>query len=142
MLDIPEQEMSEVNYQPLSYPLHGPKSIAFLPTSGILQKEVLSSVIQFKYTIILCGNNPNIFRHTSVELLFVITTPLRIGLLGIIYTPLLGTTSESIETSFNVTIFDFLFTMRLIVKLQRLIFVILEPSKAGKNLINGSLCII
>ena len=104
----------------------------------ILQKYIYI-VIKFNYTTTLYYKNLSLFLQPIVELLYLLTTSLRIGILGILCTPILDLINVFIYTSFNVTIFDFFFLLRVIFKLQRLIFIIIGSPRADNKTISGSL---
>ena len=102
-----EKEMSGVIFQPSYYPQHIFEGITLFPTSVRLNKEVLYIDVKFNYTTRLCCNSLSLSWYTSVELIYVITISLSIGVLVILCTPLLEIISEFIYTSANVTFFCF-----------------------------------
>ena len=140
LVDTSDQEMYGLIYQPSSYPQHVLEVITILTTVGRLHKKVLSSGIKINYTTRIYYNNISLFWYTSFEPLSVITISLSIGIIWILCTPLLEPISDFIYTSVYITIFDFWFSLRVMVKLQRLNFIILGYTRAGNKFTSGSLC--
>ena len=134
-----DQSSSILRFQLSYYPQRVLEGIILLPTDVSFHKEVLSSG-KFSTTPSVSVVFTLVYLYPSVELLSVITISLSMGLLWIIFTPLLEIISECVYISINVTIYSFWFTLRIIFKIKRPVFIILKSPRAGNNLINRSLC--
>ena len=126
----PEQLFSGVIFQPSYYSQHVLEGITIFPTSGRFHKEVIYGGI----------NSLLLFWYPIVELVSVITISISIWFLWIISTPLLELFSDIFYISVNIIIYYIWFSLRVVVKLQIFIFVVIRPPRAVNNLINRSLC--
>ena len=124
----PELAFSGVNFQPLSY------------CGERLHKELLSSGIKFDYIIRICCNNLSLFQYLSYELLYVVTISLSIWTIHFSHTILGAHQWVDFYLSVNTIIPSLWLTLRVIVKLQIFVFIILLSPSADNNLINISLC--
>ena len=132
-------EISEIIFQPPSYPQHGLESTTLFPTVKRLHNEVLSNVNKFNYTIRFYCNNLSLFWYTSVELLSVITISLSVGIFWNNFHITLGAHQWVHLNECHCHHFSFWFPLIVIVKLQRLILIIIEYPKDVNKLISGSL---